>query len=111
MWKGKGQNVPLLKPQGSSRVGRGGPDGGPVLFLCSVTWIFCLALRIHVDTLRLSFKSCREVDSYLGQLWMYCEISDGNQLEAFILAVYVFAELNSKKSSGYTHVTAYASHL
>lgn len=103
--------MPLLKPQGSSRVGRGGPDGGPVLFLCSVTWIFCLALRIHVDTLRLSFKSCREVDSYLGRLWMYCEISDGNQLEAFILAVYVFAELNSKKSSGYTHVTAYASHL
>lgn len=61
-WKGKGQNVPLLKPLGSSRVGRGGPDGGPVVFLCSITWILCLALRVHVDTLRLSFTSCREVD-------------------------------------------------
>lgn len=87
VWKGKGQNVAFLKPQGSSRVGRGGPDGGPVVFLCSITWILCLALRVHVDTLRLSFKTCREVDSYLGWLWRYCKVSNGNQLEAFILAV------------------------
>lgn len=60
--------MPLLKPQGSSRAGRGGPDGGPVEFLRSITWILCLALRVHVDTLRLSFKSCAELDSYLGQL-------------------------------------------
>lgn len=66
VWKGKGQNVPLLKPQSSSRVGGGGPDGGPVVFLCSITWMLCLALRVHVDTLRLSFKSCRDVASYLG---------------------------------------------
>lgn len=63
VWKGKGQNVPLLKPQSSSRVGGGGPDGGPVVFLCSITWMLCLALRVHVDTLRLSFKSCRDVAS------------------------------------------------
>lgn len=60
VWRGKGQNVPLLKPQGSSGVGRGGPDGGPVVFLCSITWILCLALRVCVDTLGLSFKSCRD---------------------------------------------------
>lgn len=66
VWKVKGQNVPLLKPQSSSRVGGGGPDGGPVVFLCSITWMLCLALRVHVDTLRLSFKSCRDVASYLG---------------------------------------------
>lgn len=111
VWKGKGQNVPLLKPPGSPRVGRGGPGGGPVVFLCSIIWILCLALRVHVDTLRLSFKSCREVDSYLGQLWTYCKVSDGNQLEAFILAVYTYVGLNNKSSSGHTQVTAYASHL
>ena len=110
VWKGKGQNVPVLKPQRSSRVGRGGPDGGPVVFLCCITWMLCLALRVHVDTLRLSFKSCREVDSYLGQLWMYCKVSDGNQLEAFILAVYMYVGLNNK-SSRHTRVAAYASHL
>lgn len=111
VWKGKGQNVAVLKPQGSPRVGRGGPDGGPVVFPCSIPWIFSLALRVHADTLRLSFKTCREVDSYLGELWLYCKVSDGNQLEAFILAVWMCVGLNDRKSSGHTQVTAYASHL
>lgn len=101
--------MPLLKPRGSSGVGRGGPDGGPVIFLCSITHILCLALRVHVDSLRLSFKPCRELDAHLGQLWMYCKVSDGNQLGAFILAVDLYGGL-SKKSSWFTLVTAYASH-
>lgn len=83
VWKEEGQNVSLPKPQSSLRVGRGGPDGGPVLFLCSITWILCLALGVRVDTLRLSTESCREVHSYLGQLWIRCKVSDSNQLEAF----------------------------
>lgn len=102
--------MPPLKLQGSSGVGRGGPDGGPVIFLCSITWIFCLALRIHVATLRLSFKLSREVASYLGQLWICCQVTDGNQLEAFILTVYMYAGL-SKRSCRHTQVTTYASHL
>lgn len=87
VWKEKGQNVPLLKPQSSLRVGRRGPDGGPVVSLCSITWILCLALGVHVDTLRLSIKSCRELHSCSGQLRIRCKANDVNQLEAFTLSV------------------------
>lgn len=40
-----------------------------------------------------------------------CIASDGNQLEAFILAVCVSVGLNNKKISRHTQVTAYAPHL
>lgn len=39
-WKGEGQKMSLPKPQSSLRVGRGGPDGGPVVSLCSITGSF-----------------------------------------------------------------------
>lgn len=59
VWKGEGQNVSLPTSQSSLRVGRGGPDGGLVASLCSITWIVCVALGVCVDTLGVSIKSYR----------------------------------------------------
>lgn len=100
----------LPKSQSALRVGRGAPDGGPVVSLCSITWILHVALGVCVDTLGASMKSCREVHSYLGQLWICCKASDVNQLQAFTLALCLCAGLNSE-SSTHTQVTACASHL
>jgi len=82
-----------------------------LLYFCAPSPGSFVLLGEFMLILRLSFKSSREVDSYLGQLWMNCKASDGNQLEACILAVYMYVELDNKSSSVCTQVTAYASHL
>lgn len=113
--QGEGQNASLPKSQNSLRVGRGRPDGGPVVSLCSITWILCLALGVCFDTLGVSIKSCREVHSYLGQLWVRCKASDVNQLQAFTLAVCcmlgsAIRALHISRSLS-VHLTCSSSHL
>lgn len=49
------------------------PSPGSFVLLTGFMFILCL-----------SFKSCRELDSYLDLIWPYCKISGGNQLKAFI---------------------------
>lgn len=79
--KAKGQKVPLE----TSRLLQGGEREDQVAVLlcfCVLSPGSFISLGEFVFMLWLSFKSCI---GYLGQIWMRCKISDGNQLKALLL--------------------------